>query len=139
MLHHIVLPDAPSPRMLLWYLRALAAVYLISGLSRWAFLVGATGERFDAAALHIQIATVYFALTEVVAAVGLWSGRAWGIVAWLFAAVAAMVIHVGLADLFGPGWLVVLFHVVSILGYLGLAWWTGAPEDTSEVFRLPPD
>lgn len=128
-----------TPKALLWYLRALAAIYLVSGLSHWAFLIGATGGRFEDASIHLQSATVYFALIEVVAAVGLWSGAAWGVAAWLLAAVAQMALHLGYADLFGIAWGVVIFHALSIIIYVGLAWWTGAPENTTEVFRLPPD
>lgn len=128
-----------APLVLLWYLRALAVVFLLSGLGRWAFLVGATGERFEDASVHVQVATVYFSLIEVVAAVGLWSGGAWGVAAWLFAAVAEMVLHVGFADLFGTAWATVLFHTATILVYAGLAWWSGTAERTTEVLRLPPE
>lgn len=128
-----------APRILLWYLRAMAVYYFISGLSHWSLIVGVTGNDFASQPIHVQIATIYFALLEVVAAVGLWSGAAWGVAAWLFAAVAELVMHIGFADLFGTAWLEAVFHVVTILIYVGLAWWTGTPENTGEVLKLPPE
>jgi uncharacterized membrane protein YphA (DoxX/SURF4 family) len=65
-----------APKVLLWYQRFLAAIFFVSGLGHWAFIVGATGERFDEAPVHIQVVTGYFSLIEVIAAVGLWSGGA---------------------------------------------------------------
>jgi hypothetical protein len=128
-----------SPKVLLWYLRALAVFYLVSGLGHWAFLVGATGAGFDQAETHVQVATIYFALVEVIAAVGLWAGAAWGVAAWLFAAAAESVMHGAYPDLFGVAWGTVAFHLASILIYIGLAWWSGTPESTKDALRLPPD
>lgn len=128
-----------APRLMLWYLRALAVFYFISGLGHWAGMIGLAGPPLDETARHEQVATVYFAVLEVVAAVGLWSGAAWGVAAWLFAAVAQLVIHVGFADLFGEAWGIVAFHIIAILTYVGLAWWAGTPENTGEVLRLPPE
>jgi hypothetical protein len=128
-----------APQIMLWYLRVLALVYLVSGLANWAFIVGMGGDGFDQAMTHVQVATVYFALLEVIASVGLWSGAAWGVAAWLFAAVAELVMHIGFVDLFGSAWGTVVFHVLTILAYIGLAWWAGTPENTGEVLRLPPE
>lgn len=128
-----------APVLLLWYLRAMAGVFLLSGLGNWAVILGADGGSFEDLPVHVQGAVIYFALIEVIAAVGLWCGAAWGVTAWLFAAVAALVMQVGFSDLFGASWAVATFHVLTIAGYIGLAWWTGAAESTSEVLRLPPD
>lgn len=128
-----------APAVLLWYLRSLALFYFVSGLIHWARIIGALGAGFAGQPAHIQIATVYFALLQVVAAVGLWCGAAWGVAAWLFSSVAELVMHVGFGDLFGSAWLTVFFHVSTILIYVGLAWWTGAPENTGEILRLPPE
>lgn len=130
---------AIGSQVMLWYLRALGVVYFVSGLGHWAFIIGITGEGFADEVTHIQAATIYFALIEVVAATGLWAGAAWGVAAWLFAAVAGIVIHVGFADLFGSNWIVVGFHLFTISAYAGLAWWTGASETSGDTFRLPPD
>lgn len=127
-----------APLVLLWYLRALAVFYFFSGLANWGRIVGMAGS-FEALPVHVQGATIYFALLQLVAAVGLWAGAAWGVAAWLFAAVAQLVMHVGFSDLFGPGWSIIAFHSVTILVYMVLAWWTGTPETTGEVLRLPPE
>jgi len=128
-----------APQVLLWYLRGLAAFYFASGLTHWSRIIGILGPGFESMPLHMQIATVYFALMQVVAAVGLWCGAAWGVAAWLFSAVAELVMHIGFTDLFGAAWLSIAFHVVTIAIYVVLAWWTGAPENTGEILKLPEE
>jgi len=128
-----------APTILLWYLRSLALFYFASGLMHWGRIIGVLGPGFETMPVHLQIATVYFALLQVVASVGLWCGAAWGVAAWLFSAVAELVMYLGFTDLFGSSWLIVLFHFVTIFIYVGLAWWTGTPENTGEILRLPDE
>ncbi|MEJ8573697.1 DUF6163 family protein [Microbaculum marinum] len=128
-----------APTILLWYLRSLAVFYFAAGLLHWSRIIGVLGPGFETMPVHMQIATVYFALLQVVASVGLWCGAAWGVAAWLFCAVAELVMHLGFSDLFGSAWLTVLFHFVTIFVYVGLAWWTGTPENTGEILRLPEE
>jgi Family of unknown function (DUF6163) len=131
------LPVAPA--ILLWYLRSLGLFYFAGGLLHWARIIGILGPGFETMPVHQQVATVYFALLQPVASVGLWFGAAWGVAAWLFSAVAELVMHIGFADLYGSAWLVVAFHILTILIYVGLAWWTGTPENTGEILRLPDE
>ncbi|WP_436640993.1 DUF6163 family protein [Microbaculum sp. FT89] len=128
-----------APTVLLWYLRSLAFFYFVNGLMHWARIIGVLGPGFETMPVHVQVATIYFALLQVVAAVGLWCGAAWGVAAWLFSAVAELVMHIGFADLFGSAWLIVAFHSMTILVYVGLAWWTGTPENTGEILRMPEE
>ncbi len=128
-----------APTILLWYLRSLSLFYFVNGLMHWARIIGVLGPGFQTMPVHMQIATVYFALLQVVASVGLWCGAAWGVAAWLFSAVAELVMHIGFADLFGSAWLIVLFHLTTIIAYVGLAWWTGTPDNTGEILRLPDE
>ena len=43
------------------------------------------------------------------------------------------------SDLFGTDVATTVFHLVTIVFYIGLAWWTGTPENTGEVLRLPEE
>ncbi|ESR23255.1 DUF6163 family protein [Lutibaculum baratangense] len=124
--------------ILLWYMRALAVYYFVSGLNHWAMIIGLTGD-FGAAPTHWQVAHIYFAVVELAAALGLWFGASWGVAAWLFCAVAELVMMNGFTELFGQSWPTTVFHAGTILVYIGLAWWSGSPGNTGEVLRLPED
>src|SRR5260370_31602743 len=68
---------------LVWFLRAMAAVSLLKGLYHWAVVVGIgdnSSSIFEASSTAWQAATIFFAVINLVAAVGLalaaGSGRA---------------------------------------------------------------
>src|SRR5262249_32563170 len=78
-------------RRLILYLRIVAGLSLLKGLYHWAGIVGigdAPGGGFEANPLPWQAATVFFAVIDLVAAVGLWLAAAWGGGGWLTAAVS---------------------------------------------------
>lgn len=132
---------ALAPRFMLWSLRVLSTIFLISAVVHWATILGIdTGaEGFASLLPQQQFAHGYLALIEVIAAVGLWFGAGWGVATWLLAAVSELVMHLGFPETYGDGLATITFHVVTILGYFVLAWWCGAPENTGELLRLPPD
>src|SRR5271170_2342759 len=71
---------------LVLFLRIMAAVSLIKGLYHWAQVcgIGASAEGgFEMHTVAWQSATVFFAVLDLVAAVGLWLAAAWGAVVWL--------------------------------------------------------
>ena len=90
----------PGPEYLVLFLRVMAAISLIKGLYHWAAVcgVGADGGwRFRGAYLAWRTATVFFAVLDLVAAVGLWLAAPWGAVVWLTSVVSMAVV-----DLFFP-------------------------------------
>src|SRR5262249_60090281 len=73
---------------LVLFLRAMAVVSMIKGLYHWAQVCGiGFGEvvPFETRSIAWQTATVFFAVIDLVAAVGLWLAAAWGAVIWLTA------------------------------------------------------
>ena len=66
---------------LAWYLRAMACVSMLKGLYHWAAVCGIIGEEggFEAHVQSWQATTVYFAVIDLVAAVGLWLMAPWGV------------------------------------------------------------
>ena len=68
-----------------------------------------------------QGVTIYFAVLDLVAAVGLWLGVAWGGVMWIFVALSVIVVHTVLADTYGQREFVIAYYVVNIVIYGGLA------------------
>src|SRR5215213_10114289 len=74
-----------APRLVL-FLRIMAVAALAKGLYHWAIVCGidATSPAgFEAYPTPYQSATVFFAVIDLVAAVGLWLAAPWGAVVWL--------------------------------------------------------
>jgi hypothetical protein len=68
---------------------------LLLGLVAWSVIVGAdpaATRPFETRAPTFQAVTIYFAVVDVLAAVGLWLLAPWGGVVWLIAAVSRLVI-----------------------------------------------
>src|SRR3984885_6083702 len=68
-------------RRLVLFLRVLAVLAVAKGLYHWAQVTGFIGgeeKSFENQPMAWQTATVYFAVIELVAAVGLWLGTPWG-------------------------------------------------------------
>src|ERR1700738_2067533 len=73
-------------RRLVFFLRSMAVVSVAKGLYHWAQVTGFIGgeeEAFENQPMAWQTATVYFAVIELVAAVGLWLATPGGAGGWL--------------------------------------------------------
>ena len=106
------------------FLRVMAAVAMFKGLFHWAAVCGFIGGRdggFFGHGPQWQTATVFFAVIDLVAAVGLWLAAPWGAVVWLTAAVSMAVIDVFFQQVYGPQPAVVVLEAVLIAAYLFLA------------------
>src|SRR5258707_7079136 len=78
--------DNAWTRRLVFFLRIMAVISVVQGLYHWAQVTGFIGGEVDAFENHpmaLQTATVYFAVIELVAAVGLWLPRPWGVGVWV--------------------------------------------------------
>jgi hypothetical protein len=106
----------PSPTLLVWFMRALSVVWLAKGLLAWAIIIGAVGEphAFEKASLAQQSASVFFAVVDIIAGVGLWMAAGWGGGVWLMAIGA----HAGLALLMPRA---ITLGLTGALAYAGLA------------------
>jgi hypothetical protein len=121
-------------RRLVLFLRIMAVVSVTKGLYHWAQVtgfVGAEEEAFENQALAWQTATVYFAVIELVAAVGLWLATPWGAVVlatpwgavvWLTTVVSMAVIELMFPAIYGGSLMVVTLEAVMLAAYLALAW-----------------
>jgi hypothetical protein len=109
---------------LLWFLRAMAGVSMVKGLYHWALVCGfdaGLDAGFESRTLPWQAATIFFAVIDLVAAVGLWLAAAWGAVVWLTATISMAVVEVFFPQVYGGGMLIVLFECTLLAGYLYLA------------------
>jgi len=109
---------------LVLFLRVMAVMSLIKGLYHWAQVCGIgapADDGFEAHTIAWQTSTVFFAVLDLVAAVGLWLAAAWGAVVWLTAVVSMAAVEVFFPQVYG-GSVVIVFAEMTLLGiYLYLA------------------
>jgi hypothetical protein len=121
--------DEPEVREGRWtarlvlFLRVMAVLSMAKGLYHWAVVCGIGGppDGFEYQPVPWQTATVFFAVIDLVAAVGLWLAAAWGAVVWLTAAVSMAAVEVFFPQVYGGRLLVVAIEFVLLFGYLFLA------------------
>jgi hypothetical protein len=111
-----------STRLVL-FMRIMAVLSLLKGVYHWAQICGigvGTGS-FELHSVAWRTATVFFAVIDLVAAVGLWLAAAWGAVVWLTAVVSMAVVEVFFPQVYGGSFLIVLGEVTLLALYMWLA------------------
>lgn len=111
-------------RRLVLFLRVMAAFSLLKGLYHWSRVLGigaGDSELFEYHSIAWQAATVFFAVIDLVAAVGLWLAAAWGAVIWLMAVASMLAVEIFFPQVFGGGWFTALFEFGMLALYLWLA------------------
>src|SRR6188474_1954250 len=106
-------------RRLVLFLRIMAVISIMKGLYHWAQVTGFIGgeeEAFENQSMAWQTATIYFAVIELVAAVGLWLATPWG------AVVSMAVIELMFPGIYGGSLTVVGVEAAMLAAYLALAW-----------------
>jgi hypothetical protein len=111
-------------RSLVLFLRVMAMISMLKGLYHWAQVVGigfAETPPFENHSIAWQTATVFFAVIDLVAAVGLWLAAAWGAVIWLTSVASLLAVEIFFPQVFGGGWLTGLLEGALLALYLWLA------------------
>jgi hypothetical protein len=109
---------------LVLFLRAMAGISLIKGLYHWAVVCGIDAPTPGGLADHsvpYQVATAFFAVIDLVAAVGLWLAAAWGAVVWLTSVVSVIAVEVLFPQIYGAVLWVVAAELLLLAAYLCLA------------------
>jgi hypothetical protein len=109
---------------LVLFLRVMAAVALVKGLYYWAIVCGVGAPSpagFDSYALPYQSATVFFAVIDLVAAVGLWLAAPWGAVVWLTSVISMAAVEALFPQIYGGRLWVILVELALLGVYLWLA------------------
>lgn len=108
-------------RLLVVFLRLLALYWLVAGLLRWSLVLDVEpGMAFASRPVEEQVAIAFFAVGDLVAAVGLWLLASWGSVVWLFAALAESACHGLFSDDFGFRPVLLGFHGTTVVVYAAL-------------------
>ncbi len=109
---------------LVLFLRIMAVVSLMKGLYHWGEVcgigAGADGG-FQTRTIAWQTSTVFFAVLDLVAAVGLWLAAPWGAVIWLTSVVSMAAVEVFFPQVYGGSIFVVFVEMMLLGGYLYLA------------------
>jgi len=109
---------------LVLFLRLMAAVALLKGLYYWAIVCGVgapTPQGFDSYAMPYQSATVFFAVIDLVAAVGLWLAAPWGAVVWLTSVISMAAVEALFPQIYGGSPWVIIVELAQLGIYLSLA------------------
>ena len=114
----------PWTRRLVLFLRVMAGVSMFRGLYHWSLVLGigdGDGSTFEQAGTPWQAATVFFAVIDLVAAVGIWLAAAWGGVVWLTAAISMAAIELFFPQVYGGRLWIAIPEFIAIAIYIALA------------------
>jgi hypothetical protein len=112
------------PYWLVVFLRVMAAISLAKGLYHWAIVCGISSpfpSGFDSYPTPYQVATVFFAVIDLVAGVGLWLAAPWGAVVWLTSVISMAAVEILFPQIYGGSMLVIVMEVLLLGVYLWLA------------------
>jgi len=113
--------------ILIWYMRILAIHLIGAGIIHWARIVGFTQWRglwFWDMPIEWQTVTAFFAVIDLVAAIGLWLGVSWGVVIWLFRVLTQSVMHTVFSETYGQRPWEISFFLTTVAIYFILVFFT---------------
>ena len=123
--------------LLVLFMRTVAGLWILQGLVQWQIVLTASGALFDRVSTSTGVGIVYFAVMDLLAAVGLWLATPWGGVLWLLVALSQIVVALAMPTFFDGGALVIILDVLLIGLYLLLTFEAGRePQRRSAPRRL---
>ncbi len=111
-------------RRMVLFLRVMAGVSMFKGLYHWTEVCGigvGPNDLFENHSVAWQTATIFFAVIDLVAAVGLWLAAAWGAVIWLTSIASMPVLEIFFPQVFGSGMLSAVMEGALLALYMWLA------------------
>jgi hypothetical protein len=102
-------PVQSSEQKTLWtdrlvlFLRVMAALSMLKGLYYWSRVcgIGVGDDLFEYHSVAWQTGTVFFAVIDLVAAIGLCLAAAWGAVIWLMSIASMLAVNLFVPQVFG--------------------------------------
>jgi hypothetical protein len=113
----------PWGSILVVFMRVLAVLWIFQGLAEWAVVLLPGQAVFDSLPGATSAAVIFFAIADLVAAVGLWLATPWGGALWLFAATCQIFVAVTVKDLISMSWIAV--DLILIVVYFVLTFKAG--------------
>ena len=117
-------------RVLIWFMRVLALLWIARGLSYWALILGAgeAVQAFEDRPPGVQATIVYFAVIDLIAAIGLWLTTNWGGVLWLLAVMSHLILAAFVPAAVAVNLMLGLVYAALMLLYLGLSYLAGGED-----------
>ncbi len=98
------------------YLRVLAIAYLIGFALHGADILDMRLQ-FSNMDILWKIWIIFLCLMDLIAAIGLWRQKTWGIVCFFVVAISQLIAYLIFIDKFGRQDFLVGFHLVTLIGY----------------------
>jgi hypothetical protein len=115
--------------VLTWFMRILALFWIVKGLSAWAVILGAwTPGSFELRGTGYQATTIYFAVIDLVASVGLWMASTWGGVLWLLAVMSHLILAAFFPRVVASGVAPLAFFGALVVAYIAISWLAARDE-----------
>jgi nicotinamide riboside transporter PnuC len=120
--------------VLVVFMRFLAGLWVIQGLLQWGAILLPSQSLLDNVSSVRGGTVIFFAIFDLVAAVGLWLAAPWGGVIWLLGAIAQILVTLGVPGSFSMFWAAT--NIILIVVYFVLRWRAGhATTAPGQVFR----
>ncbi len=118
-------PDAPEARwtfFLTVFFRVVALLWIFEGLEQWRRILAPDADSFLDYSTGSVVATIFFAVLNLVSAVGLWLVAPWGGVVWLLTLLAQVFVASIKPSFFYGGDGIRWFDGLLFVLYLVLSW-----------------
>jgi Family of unknown function (DUF6163) len=100
--------------LLVVFMRLLAGLWALQGLLEWSAILLPRESLLENLPLLRGAAVIFFAVFDLVAAVGLWLAAPWGGVIWLLGALAQIVVAIALPGFFSMFWVAANLTLIAI-------------------------
>lgn len=116
--------------VLVWFMRALSILWLIKGLAAWSIILGLSSGLvpFEGGSTGYQAGLIYFAVIDLLAAVGLWLTSTWGGVLWLLAVMSHLILAVFFPRFVQNSAILIALFIFGIMLYLTISWLASIEE-----------
>ena len=104
------------------FMRFVAVLWMLQGLLHWKVILAPDRIPLDALPDAMAAAIVFFAVLDLLAAVGLWLAAAWGGVLWLFAACGGTIVLLFMPEFHFGGRPFLIINVILIVIYFIMTW-----------------
>jgi len=115
--------------LLVVFMRCMSVLWLFYGLRQWQLILAPGDAPLDALPTSLALATVFFAVADLLAAVGLWLAATWGGILWLFSASASIIISLFMPGFRADGALALTLNFVLVVAYFVLNWLAALERD----------
>lgn len=104
-----------------FYLRFLASIYFLGGILH-VLDVFDRRLKFSEMSYVWQVWIVYLMVFDILAAIGLWQQKKWGISLFLLIAISQLIAYICFSNVFGRQNILIAIHIATLAVYQFLKW-----------------